>query len=89
MCGMQVSISGLLANEMDSTRWIDIDTLQFYISQTGLFSETISFWHLVVPLNNFASMSNCHCVQGNAKKPPSHLPRCVWGDSYSMILPHF
>ena len=35
------------------------------------------FWHLVVPLKNLASMSNCPWVQGKFKKPPPPFPRCV------------
>ena len=52
-------------------------------------SETLSFWHLVVPLNNFASMSDCPWVQGKSNKPQP-LPRyvCGVGNNYSMILPH-
>ena len=66
-------------------------------SQTGLFLETISLWHLVVPLNNFAFMSSCPWVHGRSNKPLS-LPRCMCvcvcvggggANSYSMILPQF
>ena len=53
-----------------------MDTMQFYVSQTGLFSETISFCHLVAPLHNFTSMSNCPCVHGKSNKSLSLL-RCV------------
>ena len=73
-----------------------MDTMQFYVIQTGLFSETISFWHLVVPLNNFASMSNCPLVHGKSDKPtppPEVCVRaCVWGvgaNRYSMVIPQF
>ena len=58
--------------------WVAMDTIQFYVIQTGLFSETISFWRLVVPLNNFASISNCLWMQGKSKKPPPPIV-CLWG----------
>ena len=67
---------------------------EFYVIQTGLFLETISFWHLVVPLNTFASMSKCPWVKGKHNKilptPPPPPPMCV-GDSYrySMVLPQY
>ena len=63
----------------------------FFVIQTGLFLETISFWHLVGQLNNFASMINFPLVQGRSNKPPgggSTGRGGGWG-SYSMILPHF
>ena len=69
-----------------------MDTMQFNVIQTGLVLETIFFGHLVVPLNNFAPVSNCPWVQGKSNSP---LPRCVCGggggggNSYSMILPQF
>ena len=69
-----------------------MDTIQFYVIQTVVFSETISFWHLVVPLNNFASISNCVLMQGKSNKPLSPLEVCVEGkgeNSCSMILPQF
>ena len=44
--------------------------MQIYVIQTGLFFKTIYFWHLVVPLNNFARMSNCPWVQVESSKPP-------------------
>ena len=45
-----------------------------------LFSETIRFfWYLVVPLNNFSSMSICPLVQGKSNKPPSSTEVCLWG----------
>ena len=70
-----------------------MDTIQFYVIQTVVFSETISFWHLVVPLNNFASISNCLLMQGKSNKPPHPHSRCVWRgkgeNSCSMILPQF
>ena len=67
---------GLLSNEGDmfltsySARWVAMDMMQFYAIQTCLFLETISYWLLVVPLNNVAPMSNCPWVQGKANKPP-------------------
>ena len=51
-------------------------------SNRFLFSETRgNFRYLVVPLKNFASMSNCPLVQGKSYKPPPphHLPRCMCG----------
>ena len=67
--------------------------MQFYVIQIGLFSETMNFWYLVVPLNNFSSMNNCPWVQGKSNKPPPpsrDVCVCVGGgDSYSMILPQF
>ena len=68
-----------------------METMQFYVIRTGLFSEVISFWYLVVALNNFASISNCLRMQGKSNMPPP-LSRgvCVGGgegEFYSMILP--
>ena len=52
-----------------------------------MFRDNKKIWYLVVPMNNFTSMSNCPRVQGKSIKPPP-LPRCVCvcggGDSYSM-----
>ena len=61
-----------------------MDTMHNFVIQTGLFLETIFIWHLVVQLNNFASMRNCPWVQGRSNKPPG----VGSGGSYSMILPH-
>ena len=57
-------------------------------SKQVIFRDNKNFWYLVVPLINFASISNCPWVQGKSNKPPPPLPRCVCvgGDSYSMIL---
>ena len=48
MCGTQVSILGVLANDPatvpNGLPWT-VQYMQFYVIQTGLFSETISFWH--------------------------------------------
>ena len=44
-----------------------------------LFVETISFWHLVVPLNNFASMINCPWEQGRSNNSPEVMVVVVWG----------
>ena len=55
ICSTQMSISGLFANDWDvlltqlQCPRVAMDIMQFYAIQTGLFSETISFWHLVVP----------------------------------------
>ena len=46
-----------------------------------IFVDNI-IWHLVVPLNNFASMNDCLLVQGKSTMHP--LP-----NTYSMILPQF
>ena len=43
----------------------------------------------MVPLNNFAPMSNCPCVQGKSNKPPPQLCVGGGGNSYSMILSLF
>ena len=83
-----MSILGLLENEGDmllTQLHCQKDTMHFYVIQTGLFSETMSFWHLVVPLTTFAAISNCPWVQGKSNTP---LPMCV-GDSNSVILPQF
>ena len=53
-----------------------MDTMQFYVIRTGLFSEVISFGYLVVALNNFASISNCLRMQGKSDKTPP-LPRSM------------
>ena len=54
-----------------------------------IFVDNI-FWYLVVPLNNFESMSYYPWVQGKSNKsplPPPH-PGCVCGGGcYSMLLP--
>ena len=54
-----------------------------------IFGDNKNFRYLVDPLNNFAPMRNCPCVQGKSNKTPP-VPRCVWGEgggnSYSMIL---
>ena len=42
-----------------SARWVAVDTMQFDVIQTGLFSETIRIFGIErVLLNNFAPMSN-------------------------------
>ena len=56
-----------------------MDTMQIYVIQTGLISKKISFWHLVAPLNNFASMSNCPLVHCKSNKPPTPPEVCVCG----------
>ena len=64
--------------------------MQFYVIQTGLFLETKSFMHLVVPLNNFAPNNNCIWMQDKSNKHPLLRCVCVWGgDSYSMIVPQY
>ena len=65
-----------------------MDTIHFYVDQTDLFLKTISFWHLVFPLNNLASMSVCLWVQGKSNTPPSR-GICVLGNSYYMVLPQY
>ena len=58
-----------------------------------IFGDNKFFLYLVVPLNNFAPMSNCPWVQGKSNKPPPKVCVCVGGgggaNSYSMILPIF
>ena len=45
-----------------------MDTMHFFLIQTGLFLETISFWYLVGQLNNSAPMINFPLVQGRSNK---------------------
>ena len=66
-----------------------MDTIQFYVIQTVVFSETISFWHLVVPLNNFASISNCIWMQGKSNKPPIPTRGVCGGGRVSMLFHNF
>ena len=95
MCGTQVSILGLLANDPatvpNGLPWTSCNLCN---PNRVLFRDNKTFWYLVVPLNNFASMSDCPWVQGKSNKLP--LPRCVCvgggggeggGNSYSRILP--
>ena len=70
-----------------SAPWVAMDTMQFYVIQTGLFLETISFLHLVVPLNNFASVSNCPWVQVKSNKPPSLPEVCVGSGGGQIFIP--
>ena len=44
-----------------------------------IFGDNKNFWYLVVPLNNFASVSNCPRVHGKSNKPPSDVCVCVGG----------
>ena len=40
-------------------------------SNRFIVRDNKNFWYLVVPLNNFASMSNCPLVQKKSNKPTS------------------
>ena len=54
-----------------------------------IFGDNENFWYNVDPLNNFAPMNSCPCVQGKSNKPPPRHKVCVGGgggNSYSMIL---
>ena len=68
-----------------------MDTMQFYVIRTGLFSEVISFGYLVVALNNFASISNCLRMQGKSNKtPPLSRGVCVCdggGGEEGIVIP--
>ena len=44
-----------------------------------IFGDNKNFWYLLDPLNNFAPMSNCPCVQGKSNKPPPRPKVCVGG----------
>ena len=44
-------------------------TMHIFVIQTGLVLETISFWHLVGQLKNFASMINFPLMHGRFNKP--------------------
>ena len=88
----QVSILGLLANDQ-ATVPNRLPSAQPILCNPNrfIFGDNKTFWYLVVPFNNFASMNNCPWVQGKSNKPHP-LPRCVcggWGNSYSMNLPLF
>ena len=73
--------------------WVAMDTMQFYVIQTGLFRRKQEF----LVFSGLTDMSNCPLVQGKSNKPPPPLPSigvCVGGggggaNSYSMILPLF
>ena len=49
-----------------------------------------NFGYLVIPLNNFATISNCPLVESKSNKPPTSRGVCVGGgggaNSYSIIL---
>ena len=83
MCGTQVSILGLLANDPatapDGLPW----NHAILTIQTDLLSETL----IVVPLNNIASMSNCPLVQTKSNKPPNEACVCVWGGGGQIVIP--
>ena len=45
-----------------------------------MFGDNTNFWYLLVPLNNFASVSNCPWGQGKSNKPTPPPPEvCVCG----------
>ena len=58
-----------------------------------IFGDNKNFGYLVVPLNNFATISNCPLVQSKSNKPPPPPEVCVCvgggANSYSIILPLF
>ena len=65
----QISILGLLAN--DPATVSDGHHARLCNPDMFIFGDNKTFWYLVVPLNNFASMNNCPWVQGKSNKPPS------------------
>ena len=52
-----------------------------------IYGDNKNVWYLVVQLNNFASMSNCPCVQGN--KPPPSRGVCVCGGGDKWVFHGF
>ena len=44
-----------------------------------IFGDNKKFWYLVVPVNNFACMSNCLLVQRKSNKPTHPPGVCVCG----------
>ena len=85
----QVSILGLLAN--DPATVSDGQRARLCNPDIFIFEDNKTFWYLVVPLNNFASMSNCPWVQGKSNKPPP-LSRCVCvggGGRGEIVIPWF
>ena len=53
-----------------------------------IFEDNKNIWYSVVPLNNFASMNNCPCVEGKSKSPLP-LPRCVCGGGGEYLFHDF
>ena len=92
---MQVSILGLLVNDPATVpdgfhghRAILCNPKRY------IFGDNKNFGYLVVPLNNFATISNCPLVQRKSNKPPPPLLGCVCvcvggANSYSIIVPLF
>ena len=88
-----MSISGLLANEGDML----LTQLQCLIGCHGhhsilcnpnscIFGDNI-FWHLVIPLNNFAFISNCLWMQGKSNKPPIPTRGVCGGGRVRIVVP--
>ena len=77
MCATQVSILGLLANdpatEPGGLPWTPCNLM---LIKQVIFRDNKNFWYLVVPQNNFESLSKCPLVQGLIR-PPS--PEVVVG----------
>ena len=48
-------------------------------SNRFIFRDNKNFWYLVVPQNNFASLSKCPLVQGKSNTPPPPSPEVVVG----------
>ena len=71
MCGTQMSIFGLLANDPATVsdgchghHAVLCNTNRFFVG------DNMNYWYSVVQLKNFASMSNCPLVQNKSYKPP-------------------
>ena len=80
MCGMQVSILGLLANDPATvTQWVVMDTMQFCVIQTGLFSETLRIF--LIEWSHWTISHARVIVLGRKVSLISPLPlrRCVCG----------
>ena len=79
MCGTQMSILGLLANDPAtvSDGCHGHHAVLCYPNRF-IFRDNMNYWYSVVQLKNFASISNCPMVQNKSNMPPP-LPRCVRG----------
>ena len=80
MCGAQVSILVLLANGQATVPQMACHVHFAILCNPNryIFGDN-TFWHLVVPLNNFAYLSNCPWMQGKSNKPLPSPKVCVWG----------